>query len=400
MNKFETRKQAIVRAAVDVIRRKGVRGMTLGEVAAQLGLVPSAVGYYFRKKEDLAAVCFLASIERFESFVEAAEAGETPAERIRLYLEAFLSFWAEVVRGTADRIILFNEVRTIGDETVNEAYMHMYRRMRRLLDAPGGERLSPLERNGRGHLLLTEVIWVTLWANRYDPRDYPRISARMADILVHGVAAPGFRWTDEWLPPPPEETSAGSDLSPADFLKAATELINEQGYRGASVAKIASRLNVTKGAFYHHHEAKGDLVEACFDRTLDILRTVQEQAEAKGANGLERLCIATGALFRHHVLGEAPLLRISALAAVSETLRETIFREYSHISLHFAGLISDGIADGSIRPVDPNIGGFMITAMISGATELHHWLPGVTPENAGRSFARPFFEGLLCPPSA
>ena len=58
----------------------------------------------------------------------------------------------------------------------------------------------------------------------------------------------------------------------------------------------ASRLNVTKGAFYHHHEAKGDLVEACFDRTLDILRTVQEQAEAKGANGLPSpICFCTSA---------------------------------------------------------------------------------------------------------
>ena len=46
------------------------------------------------------------------------------------------------------------------------------------------------------------------------------------------------------------------------FLKAATRQINEHGYRGASVDRISASLNVTKGAFYHHNEAKDDLVAA------------------------------------------------------------------------------------------------------------------------------------------
>jgi AcrR family transcriptional regulator len=399
MNKFEHRKQAIVRAAVDVINRKGVRGMTLGEVAAQLGLVPSAVGYYFRKKEELAAVYFLASIAQFEAFLDSASEGESPEARVRLYLRAFLDFWAKVARGEAEPIILFNEVRTIGDPEVNLAYLRMYRRVRSLLDRGPGERHSRIERNARAHLLLTEAIWLTLWTDRFDPRDFGRVGERMFDIFAHGIAAEGRGWSNGWLPAPPSEASSG-DLSPAAFLKAATELINDQGYRGASVAKIASRLNVTKGAFYHHLDAKHDLVEACFERTLNVLREVQEAAEAEGGDGLERLCTATGTLFRHQVSGEVPLLRISALAAVSETIGEDIFREFSRISLHFAGIVSDGIADGSIRPVDPNVAGFMITAMISGATELDYWLPGVTPDNAAAAFARPFFEGLFCSPAS
>jgi hypothetical protein len=39
----------------------------------------------------------------------------------------------------------------------------------------------------------------------------------------------------------------------------------------------------------------------------------------------------------------------------------------------------------------------MITAMISGATELGEWAPGVTPETAAEAFARPLIEGLFCP---
>ena len=51
--RFETRKAAIVSSAVGVLNRKGVRGMTLGEVAASLSLVPTGVIYYFRNKEEL-----------------------------------------------------------------------------------------------------------------------------------------------------------------------------------------------------------------------------------------------------------------------------------------------------------------------------------------------------------
>ena len=53
------------------------------------------------------------------------------------------------------------------------------------------------------------------------------------------------------------------------FLLAATRLINELGYRGASVQRIASELNVTKGSFYHHLDAKDDLVAACYRRSFD-----------------------------------------------------------------------------------------------------------------------------------
>ena len=51
------------------------------------------------------------------------------------------------------------------------------------------------------------------------------------------------------------------------FLQAATFLINEQGYRGASVEKISARLNVTKGSFYHYNDNKDDLVANCFERS-------------------------------------------------------------------------------------------------------------------------------------
>ena len=78
-----------------------------------------------------------------------------------------------------------------------------------------------------------------------------------------GAACPGCRAAD--APETQRET----------FLTAATRLINQRGYRGASVEKISAELNVTKGSFYHHNDAKDELVVACFERTFDVMRRVQ-----------------------------------------------------------------------------------------------------------------------------
>src|SRR5215831_11053294 len=71
--RYEARRNAIIASAVEVVNRRGVRGMTLGDVTATLDLVPTGVIYYFRNKEELAAAAFLRAIERYEALIAASE---------------------------------------------------------------------------------------------------------------------------------------------------------------------------------------------------------------------------------------------------------------------------------------------------------------------------------------
>src|ERR1700722_7413673 len=80
--KYRVRQAAIVRTAVDLINRKGVRGMTLVDVAAKLDIGPTAVIYYFASKEELAAACFLRAIESYEALIGAAARAAAPADRV------------------------------------------------------------------------------------------------------------------------------------------------------------------------------------------------------------------------------------------------------------------------------------------------------------------------------
>jgi len=218
------------------------------------------------------------------------------------------------------------------------------------------------------------------------------------DILERGVVGPGHTWAPRPLSVPAAEPS--DEVSRETFLRAATQLINEQGYLGASVEKISERLNVTKGSFYHHNEAKDDLVVACFERTVDIMRSAQRAADQLAVSGWDRLCSTSAALVEFQISGNAPLLRTSALTSVPEAIQAQLIQKFDRVSGYFAAMISDGIADGSIRPIDANICAQMITGMLNAAAELGFWARGLSPKQASAVFLQPLFEGMRSAPPA
>ena len=58
---------------------------------------------------------------------------------------------------------------------------------------------------------------------------------------------------------------------------------------------------------------------------------------------------------------------------------------------------SDGIADGSIRPIDANICAQMITGMLNAAAELGFWAGRLSSKQASGVFLQPLFEGMRAP---
>src|SRR5262249_15129317 len=139
-------------------------------------------------------------------------------------------------------------------------------------------------------------------------------------------------------------------ITPQSFLRAATLLINDQGYKGASVEKISAQLKVTKGAFYHHNDAKDDLVARCFERSFEVIRHAQSQGQSLDAEGWTKLASVLADLVRFQMSDEGPLLRTTALSALPIELRLGILDDIRRLSDRFANFVVDGIIDGSIRP--------------------------------------------------
>lgn len=396
--RYEQKRQAILDGAVKLFNQKGLKGTTLADVAQSVGLITNSVTYYYRKKEELATACLLRSIEALDALIAAALQQDTPEERLRTILRLYCERLAESASGERPPLMSFSDMRSLTSphvERVFDTYNQMFRHLRSLYDLDGAPPLSRAQKNARAHLLISVMHGVRHWIDHYEPQDYRRVADRIGDILIHGLATPQAAWRPTVLPqmtwPSVEE------VSPEAFLRSATILINEQGYRGASVEKISARLNVTKGSFYHHNDNKDDLVTACFERTFAVVRQVQQAAEADGDTGWDRLCAATNELIRYQISDQGPLLRISAFSALPEGLRGQTKRTMDRLAQRFSSFVVDGMVDGSIRPLDPFVAAHVVDSAINAAAELERWISGVTRETAADIYAQPLFVGVFSP---
>lgn len=394
--KYLSRQDAILRAATGILNDKGLKGMTLGLVADRFGLVSTGVAYYFRSKEALASACFLQAIEAHNRLIAGAMDGRTAAERLTRLVESYFELLRRIAIGEADDIAHFDDLRALDDPATEAAYVEMFRQVRRLLDPSPGQRQDRVSLNAAAHSLIQQLIFARTWLRRYDPADFARAGHRMLDILLHGLGSDVRPWSPARLTLP-VSASARPDDPREVFLRAATQLITEQGFRGASVERIAARLAVTKGAFYYHIDAKDDLIEVCYARTAEVVRAAQQVADSLSADARDRLAAALGHLVDHQLKGDVPLLR-PAVTSVPDGMRQRVMLVFERNAVRFGSMISDGIADGSLRPVDVQIAASMINATLNASAELANWLPGAPDARATETFLRPLFEGLETPP--
>jgi AcrR family transcriptional regulator len=278
---------------------------------------------------------------------------------------------------------------------VFHAYMKLFRTLRQIFEGPGLEWLTRGRRTARTHMLLEQLFWAAVWLTAFDPEDYDRVLERMLDILVGGFAKPGATWSPVALPLADFAPHDGPEPGRETFLLAATRLINARGYRGASVDKISAELNVTKGSFYHHIDAKDDLVLACFERSFEVMRRAHRLSQNLQGDTWRKLSSLAAGLTEFQLTREGPLLRASALAALPPALQTKIFLDADRIAQRFRATISDGIADGSLRPVDPAIAAMMLSAMLNAGAELAFWVPGIKAKAAPAVFARPLLMGVF-----
>lgn len=402
--RFQEKREAILDGAARQFNQNGIKGGTLADVARSVGLITNSITYYYRKKEDLVCACLLRSIEAVERLLAQAETERSVEARVRSFLVAYVGMLADIAEGRHPEVVLFSETRALTaphDETVFLAYTNMFRRLRGLLKEEGVDVVDRDDLNARAHLLLSAASWTRAWIPRYEPQDYARAGHWMADILLHGLASERSAWSRIEMPlRSPVAAAAGQSATPEAFLRAATRLVNEQGYRGASVDRISAELKLTKGSFYHHHETKEDLISACLDRTFGVIREVQAAAVNHDGNGWERLVLTTRSLLRYQLSDDGPLMRVSAWSALPKALRSEKLRTMNRLSERFAGFIVDGMQDGSVRVVDQTVAAQVVNGMINAAAEIENWVPGVTMENAADLYARPMLKGLLYRPPA
>ncbi len=399
-SRYQEKREAVLNAAALLFNERGVKGATLSDIASSVGLVTNSVTYYYRKKEDLATACFLRTIDAFNGLAAAAAQEPSSEARITAFFSHLARLLADIELKRRAPIVNFNDIRALPSphtEQVFSAYTDMFRHVRALIAGPEAARLARHDLNARAHIVLSVAHNLRQWIDRYEVEEYPRVARRLADIVLHGLAAPGTGWQAadgerHWKL---GEDSGGTGEA---FLRAATTLVNEQGYRGASVDKISARINLTKGSFYHHNDNKHDLIAECFERTFTVVRRALSLAENGPGSGWSRACAAARALVRYQLSDEGPLLRSTALSALpDDTRRLAVRRTMQRLTERMTSVVVDGMIDGSIRALDPHIAAQASIAAINAAAELHRWVASATLDNAADLFVRPALQGVLCP---
>ncbi|TCQ07481.1 TetR/AcrR family transcriptional regulator [Sphingomonas sp. PP-CC-3A-396] len=391
--RFRAKRDAILAAAAEAINEQSAKGMTFADVARRVGLNTTSVTYYFKRKEDLAAAAFENTLESLIAMLDVAMEEATPEDRVRRYLALNMDRLARIQRGEEKAFAVLSDLRAT-EEPMRGRLMAGWRevfRRTRLLWGPTSSRAQTDLNGARAHVLLENTFWLPIWLTRYEPDQYGRVEERLMDVFAHGIAGKDTRWAPTLLDLSHDEAEPGREA----FLLAATRLINELGYRGASVQKIASELNVTKGSFYHHLDAKDDLVIACYRRSFDTIADAQSRGEAEGGSYWHKLSSTVATLLDVQFAERGPLLRTTALSGLPVGVRNAMVDRSNGIARRYAGMMMDGIGEGSIRAVDALIAAQALMALQNAAFDMRKWASTMPRERAIAMYASTLMFGLF-----
>lgn len=157
-----------------------------------------------------------------------------------------------------------------------------------------------------------------------------------------------------------------SDETRARILVAAVECFTRGGYDATSVAEICERAGVSKGAFYHHFPSKQAAFLALIEHWLQGVDVPVRATRATGATVQQQLADLAHIVAPVFTLarGQIPMfLEFWRQAAKDPEVWQATIEPYHHFRRTFAALVAEGIADGSLRPVDPDLAALVIVSL-------------------------------------
>ncbi len=391
--RFRAKRDAILAAAAQAINEQSAKGMTFADVASRVGLNTTSVTYYFKRKEDLAAACFEYTLGQLQTMLNEALKHPTPQARVAHYLALNMDRLARIQRGEATSFAVLSDLRAMEDPVRNRlmtGWREVFRKTRSLWGESDNRAETDLF-GARAHVLLENTFWLPVWLGRYDLDQFDRVEQRLMAIFANGIAIEGQAWSPVLIELEKDDSDAGREA----FLLAATRLINELGYRGASVQKIASELNVTKGSFYHHLDAKDDLVIACYRRSLDTIVDAQRRGEQEPGSSWHQLSSVIASLLDIQFSERGPLMRTTALSGLPRSVRTEMVGRSNRIARRYAGIMTDGIAEGSIRMIDPLIASQTLMALQNAAFDMRKWASTMPRQRAVAYYASTLAFGLF-----
>jgi AcrR family transcriptional regulator len=153
------------------------------------------------------------------------------------------------------------------------------------------------------------------------------------------------------------------------ILQAAEKMFALRGYEGTGVAEICSAAGVSKGAFYHHFTSKQAVFDTLLMEWLHGLDRGQIAVRQNAGDVPETLIRMSGMMREVFQVfgGRLPIfLEFWTQASRDPEVRETTISHTHGYEAFFTSIVEDGIAEGSLRPVDAAIAARVIVSLAVG----------------------------------
>lgn len=177
----------------------------------------------------------------------------------------------------------------------------------------------------------------------------------------------------------------------AAVIREAGRAFSKKGYHNTSLDEVAKILKVTKAALYNYVRDKQEILFECHKLALDLGDEAVNYAQAHGKTGLEKLRLF---MMRYIELITSELGSCAILIDVDALRpedRQRIVARRDGFERRFARMIKEGIADGSVAPIDTKLAIFTFMGTIN-------WIPRwYSPEGplSGAEIARKLTSLLL-----
>lgn len=343
LRKEPKRKEEILRAAAEVMRKKGMLGTRLQDVADFLGVAYTALYHYFPSRDHLAEEVLCWSIGKRMELLESCE-GDTELDRLLEFFTRSLLEGRQTQVQSSFQVALPEPHRS----RVTNAKNTLRDQIREVIEAGITDgSVRPCDSITTANVLVGLLERFAFLDRPLFSEDVRALSLRDVVTEIVKVFRDGVLKDMKEPPPASYKISSGTELLSFKpeltpelqrldvILSTATRHFNQEGIN-ASIPRIAEELGVSKTVVYQYVIDKQDLLYQCYIRGVGIVEMSHRIADDFGKDPLDSIQIHRQNLYTFHDCSAGPFTFLNATSSLKPQHQRLI------------GIRNHGIRDTSI----------------------------------------------------